>query len=404
MKDILKKISIILGVVGIATVSFESIVHFSDVLNKQFWPLIIIAYVLTVGAIWPEKKLQTIGFKSPYKNQPTLRQYRWILLITLFFLLLIAFRLYQIYIPTEGNYPTVNPIPAFSEDQKQIEPSNLNQWNGKPNGEGQITEANEFVDSTNLPILQRFSLNESKTSFVESNQSFAGILSNSSYKTYSMDPGFYNKSYPEQCICNWNTSEYVNVSEALKHYTALTGKQQYDKYINDDAWVEYLLTKHPDVTQHVIPNGEEWSKLSTNDYATILRWIRCCVGIPYPTFVCVIQNPSNEELIVDKIHFNVLKIGQVMSAEEGIIAPKASYVFNLKHATGTQVLKLMPAGFRIAANSTYSFELQVFTDTPDMGLCWLMNVEFITTHGNVKTDNFQLIMSGKPTWYRGLIK
>jgi hypothetical protein len=120
-----------------------------------------------------------------------------------------------------------------------------------------------------------------------------------------------------------------------------------------------------------------------------------------PIFQVSIENRADAEILVTDVAYHVDKIDQVAGGEPGPLSAAFTYVHGLEFRTGVQKRQLVPP-FKIPAKSVGAFKLVLETKHPDVGLCWLMYAEFITTKGSAKTRDFQLVLSGDPEWARGL--
>lgn len=448
MREVLSKVSAVLGSIHLVTASYGVITQASEFINDNFLLIWILGVIYFIPPLWPDRERRRPGpvFDESSDKSATSRlfsnaiKYRWVILVSTSFMLVAIFWYYPILYPwifpdklENRDNPTAEPPPTTGEGQDQINTPNedefrssgsgsrgvpnssfFDQSRGHNNASVQIVQQEALIQPVNgmvaeAPILSNFKLNSIKTSFIETNQGFGGEADAASYRTFKLNPDIYDvtasfKSGSPKCMCGWESQDYDRTADALKRYTDITGEQHLKKYLSTFVWMEFLPQKYPDVAQQLIPRINEWGKLSPSDYNTILRWVKCCIGIPYPTFLISIRNPNETELIIQKIKFNVKDIDQIKPIEEGIEGPKATYVFQLDYKIGSQVKDLPLGGFKIPAKKTSTFEVQLFTNHPEAGLCWLMNMEFITDVGNCSTKDFQLIMSGKSLWSQGQFK
>ncbi|TNZ56309.1 hypothetical protein CGK45_21930 [Vibrio parahaemolyticus] len=130
------------------------------------------------------------------------------------------------------------------------------------------------------------------------------------------------------------------------------------------------------------------NQFKTPDYSSLVN---------KPVWQVTLSNPSDEDMIVTDIKYHVSDIGQVMGGEPGPLSATYEYKYELKYEKGIQPQKLVPP-FKVPPKSSGAFDLVLFTNHPDIGLGWIMNVEFITNIGSVKTEEFQLYLSGSPDW------
>ncbi|EIV8651563.1 hypothetical protein AL190_004573 [Vibrio parahaemolyticus] len=116
-----------------------------------------------------------------------------------------------------------------------------------------------------------------------------------------------------------------------------------------------------------------------------------------PVWQVTLSNPSDIDMILTDIKYHVSDIGQVMGGEPGPLLASYEYIHELKYEKGSQSQVLVPP-FKVPAKSSGAFDLVLFTEHPDIGLGWIMKIEFITNIGSVSTEEFQLYLSGSPDW------
>lgn len=117
----------------------------------------------------------------------------------------------------------------------------------------------------------------------------------------------------------------------------------------------------------------------------------------YPVFNVVIKNTSDQQLEITKITYNIDEVGQVMGVGPGPLKAEYKHTHKLEYKKGIQEYKLV-SPITIPKKSSGAFKLAMFTEHPELGLSWWTNVEFYTNKGNVSTDMFQVILSGRPKW------
>ncbi len=123
----------------------------------------------------------------------------------------------------------------------------------------------------------------------------------------------------------------------------------------------------------------------------------------YPVFQVSLENPNDKDMLVTDIKYHVSDIGGVKGGAPGILEAAYQYDYELKYEKGIQSQQLVPP-FKIPAKSAGAFELVLTTKHDDIGLIWIVEIEFVTSTGSVKTDQFQLLLSGNPEWAKGMFK
>jgi hypothetical protein len=106
----------------------------------------------------------------------------------------------------------------------------------------------------------------------------------------------------------------------------------------------------------------------------------------------VFSNKSKSDAIFKGVDLNVSAAEQIAGGSPGIVVPNHTYVVNLKHQVGVQPFALTPV-YRVPGNETGSFTVVFKPATEGVGLCWIMQAVFHTNLGDVKSENFSLIMS-----------
>lgn len=106
----------------------------------------------------------------------------------------------------------------------------------------------------------------------------------------------------------------------------------------------------------------------------------------------VFSNKSQSDAIFKSVDFDVSTAEEVAGGTPGIVVPNHTYVVDLKHQVGIQSFPLTPV-YKVPGNDTGSFTIVFKPATEGVGMCWIMQAVFHTTLGDVKSDNFSLIMS-----------
>jgi hypothetical protein len=106
----------------------------------------------------------------------------------------------------------------------------------------------------------------------------------------------------------------------------------------------------------------------------------------------VFSNKSKTDAIIKSVDLDVSAAEQVAGGSPGIVVPNHTYIVNLKHQVGIQSFELIPV-YRVPGNDTGSFTVVFKPATEGVGLCWIMRVVFHSSLGDIKSENFSLIMS-----------
>lgn len=358
----------VLGSLGLVVSVVENFRHLSVSLEENFWTVLIISFVLSLAAAWPESRNQRpLGFKVAYKSRVkfSLWKYRWILVITLIFLGAGYYRYHVVNSRGTGEGPIVKPgdIPLEPASSLSLVPS-----------------AYAYAPSRR-PKLVSFTLRREKTLYIESKKS--------GKKMYELSGDFVRG----KC-----TQEFDGGSAllALRAYAKQSNKQHILKYIESKEQLESLVANHPDIAKELMPATIEWSKLNRADYFAILNWVRNCVGIFFPVFIVTIENPTGQDLLVTGINYNILKLDifpptDSPSRPSGPLTPTVTYTHQLVNKLGVQP-HTIASPFSIPANSSGAFELQLHAkgETGIGRIIFTMNIEIVTNQSSIKTDTFLL--------------
>jgi hypothetical protein len=202
----------------------------------------------------------------------------------------------------------------------------------------------------------------------------------------------------EGCTGEVDTS-LPRIKEALQNYAQQRGRSELLPYIETEEQVKTLVKDHPDIARKLIPQSAEWLELSRPDYEAYILWLSSCAGIPFPVFTVTIENLTDQEQLITKVLYRTEETTSEMGGYLIPLTPIVTYVHEIAWMVGDQEAALDPA-FPISPKSSASFQLQLTTKAPDIGMIWLMKICFVidAERGGVCTDEFQLVMSGKPEW------
>jgi hypothetical protein len=361
-----------LGSLGLVVSVIENFRHFSVALEENFWTFLVVSLVLSLAAVWPESNnRRPLGFNVTTKSRAGLLlwKYCWVMVITLIFLGAGYYRYHIVNSKGSGERPVVKPgdIPLEPAASLSLIPSAFAQTRAQ------------------RPRLSAFTLRREKTLYIEDTES--------GKKLYSLSGELMGPINRGKCAQDFDgPSDLV----ALKAYAVQADKQEVLKYIETEKQLESLVADHPDIARKLMPTKTEWSKLSRADYFAVLNWVRNCVGIAFPVFIATIENPTNRDILITGINYNVSKIAYFPPVESpptpfGPLTPTATYTYQLAIKQGVQSQTIEPP-FRVPANSSESLELQLHskTDPSYSGITYTMNIEFVTNQSSITTDVFLL--------------
>lgn len=298
-------------------------------------------------------------------------------------------------LPTETPIPTstpvytpspvaVSPIPAF--DSVLIAYA--------------VATPVEYQEITSSPYikLRQFELAKSATSYIQTREWFGPVRSGPELTTFRVDGALMDRIQGEGCTEEVDTS-LPRIKEALQNYAQQRGRSELLPYIETEEQVKTLVKDQPDIARKLIPQSAEWLELSRPDYEAYILWLSSCAGIPFPVFTVTIENLTDQEQLITKVLYRTEETTSEMGGYLIPLTPSVTYVHEIAWMVGDQEAALDPA-FPISPKSSASFQLQLTTKAPDVGMIWLMKICFVidAERGGVCTDEFQLVMSGKPEW------
>jgi len=378
----IKSPSALIGGIGVLLAATDNFKTFSELLHTNFWLTWLVGAALLFAGLWPVHRSRTIGFADSIQRKEGSPRSRWIPLGVSLIVLgyVAAHRLWIVNVSSAGPHPYPETGGA---------PSAIGAPAIEPAGE------NISLDAT-----LDFRLLTDKTSFEETAQ--PKFAAGEQIRTYLLDYDLMSSIWngkPNPLFEKYSKEAH----HALLKYIHDSSQIDLLKYVENPKDLANLPFKHPDIAQRLLPENEGWNALSPYEHRAATAWIKYCIGFPYPVFSVTVDNHDDSELRVTDIVYHVYEIGGVMGGEGGPKSPKTRYIHELKYDVGDQRYSLTPS-FTVPPNGSASFELQLFTTYPDLGLAWIMAVELRTTRGSLSTDHFQLIMSGRPEWAKSRFK
>lgn len=113
-------------------------------------------------------------------------------------------------------------------------------------------------------------------------------------------------------------------------------------------------------------------------------------------FSVSLENINHRDMLVTGVVYDVSEIGQVRSHGAGPLKSNQTYFHEIKYEVGPQRRQLVPP-YRIPPKSVGALDLELYSTEARLGLTWIMKITFVTNMGNVSTEYFQLVLTGKGT-------
>lgn len=369
---VFKVLAAVLGLLGLLATAAENFRHFHSALEEYYWYVLVVAWILAVVAVWPHSPTTAVrGPHHSYRLSLTrlLLKYIWIILISIGFLAVGFYRYRITYTPEPGDRPVIKP------GDVRVQPRS-NEW----------PFASVYAQSRqSRPRLLQFNLVSEKTSYIKTENE------------YDLPSETLKRALIGECSADFNARLALR---ALRSYAKASGKESLLKFLGTEEQLRRLIKDHPNRVIDLMPTKAEMSAMNRSDYAAIMSWKRNCVGILFPVFMVVIENPFDQALAVTGVKYHYYKLlGTTGVQGAAPLYPTAVYVHELKpQAGGSHQLDLSP-GFNIPARQNGSLELQLWTNA-SADLYVLMDIEFITSRGTIKTNTFTLVFRSLPFKFR----
>lgn len=210
---------------------------------------------------------------------------------------------------------------------------------------------------------------------------------------YVVDRDVYEAFKRGSCISIEGDKPPEAATTVLNAFWSKSGRGDLAAYLNKPDSLGRLIRERGDVFAQVIPTLEQLKGMSPSDYSIVKAWLHDCVGLYNPVFTLVISNGSDKDVILTKIVFHVLEVGQILGGFGGPIYPDTVYDCELKWAQGDQEQVLAPPR-SLPARGFTSFNVRLHPDSKKHGISWWMNIEVQDSLGDgVKTPNFDLVMN-----------
>jgi hypothetical protein len=378
----------IFGFVTAFGAALNNFVVVSGFVQERFLAVFSMSTIVVLYAIWPRRK-RPIGFTHHFGTTPAVWRLRYVALVLIAYGAIATLYVWETkYRSTHEKWPYPNPRTYNLRDILLPEAA-----------------------AREVPFkLVRFGLASSKTSF-EQKQDIDFTSKTSSPQrvlTFSLMREWFQTG-DEYCrrgvismFSDWLDADLRTV-RAFTFYLRSVHKENLVPYLRTDI-NQNFVSKRPDIASQIIPRGAEWNVLDgagpegQDSSKIILNWIKFCIGIPYPVFEFVVQNTAKDkDLIVSRLEYVVKRLGGYKGVEPGILLPLFTYSFDLPYKVGTVGQDLAPP-LVVPKGAAAAFDLKLFTSHPDVGLGWKMAIRIVSSAGTVTTDDFQLLMSGEPTW------
>jgi len=298
-----------------------------------------------------------------------------LILTTLIFLFSVSWKYYELHIrkTKPAEQPSINlsetesryPIIFFASTQSQVDPG------------FQIEE---------------MYINEKLCSFMETQE----IIGSKKYRQFIFNNKLHDAFLQGKCFGVYGDEPAKKALPILRERLDKMSKSSLKAYINSVQDLSRIIRERGDIFNQIMFSNEELETLKTSNlqqYEVIKDWILNCIGVNQPVITFTLKSTSDEDLLINKVIYDVSFVFQVMGGESGPLYPVITYSHVLNHKKGLQKYQLIPP-LTLKAHDRVSFNIRLISSSSESGLGWTLKVRFYDVTGrNVETEPFELIMS-----------
>jgi len=245
--------------------------------------------------------------------------------------------------------------------------------------------------------ISEFYLNDELCSFHEE-MTYKFAIGPKTYKTFSFNQDVNIAFSKGDC-------EGLNGNKPIKKVLPLLLKRLDDikrpdlkQYISTPEDLSRIIAKRGDIFNQVMFTEDDiltMKKQAPQDYEIVKDWLIHCIGIYNPILTFTINNKSGKEILINKIVYQVLEVGQVLGGESGPLYPVMTYDHVLYHVPGDQPHQLIPS-LAVKSGDLISFNVRLSPNIKEPGLCYYLKIRVYDSDGQYQTtEPFQIIMSKK---------
>src|SRR5713101_7305326 len=293
----------ILGSLGLLVTAVQNLTGILSLFEERFWVVIAVGWLASIVSAWPKRISMNTGFQPASSSssiwKKSILPYRIVVLVSLIWGGIAGWRYWEQRRSIRSEMPPItSPQSVASPMQEPLR-----------------TIFEEQNTTTVSPRILRFELDQTKTSYVphpwpipvgKKEVLIPGYLLEFAFDDYSSWSQGFAKSLAARC------KEQLKDGHTLPsvRWWALKGsRQSLLKYVENDNLLLTLPVRRPDVTRKLLPYGSEWEEIrstSVGNYEQLLAWVRNCIGIPFPVFTFVVENPSERQMVVTQLRYYVI--------------------------------------------------------------------------------------------------
>ncbi|OXB20037.1 hypothetical protein B0A80_19385 [Flavobacterium tructae] len=243
--------------------------------------------------------------------------------------------------------------------------------------------------------IEEFYLNDQLCSFTDTKQ-FKFGLGPKEYRTFSYNQDVNVAFKKGNCTGLDGNKPLGKVLPLLQKRLDAVNRNDLKQYIKTVNDLSRIIATRGDIFEQIMFTDQDIIKMKKNDpenYSIVRDWLVKCIGVKSPVVSFVLRNLKKKDIIISKVEYEILEVGQVLGGEGGPLYPIITYNYILRHSIGKQVQVLNPP-FKLASNALDSFNIRLIPASKTPGQAWILKIKIYDTEGNSQvTDVFQIIMS-----------
>lgn len=243
--------------------------------------------------------------------------------------------------------------------------------------------------------IEEFYLNDQLCSFTDVME-FKFASGPKKYRTFSYNQDVNLAFEKGNCTGLDGNKPLVKVLPLLQKRLEVINRSDLKQYIKTVKDLSRIIATRGDIFEQIMFTDEDIIKMKKSDpenYTIVKDWLVKCIGVKSPVITFVLSNMEKKDIIISKVEYDVLEVGQVLGGEGGPLYPIITYNYILKHSTGKQMQILNPP-FKLTSGSLNSFNIRLIPASKNPGLAWILKIRIYDTEGHSQeTEVFQIIMS-----------
>jgi hypothetical protein len=417
------------GGLGVFTSLVTSVQSVHQLLDENFWYVLLVGWGFAVAASFPPPVSRRIGFTPPTNSirdkfvtylrflGQRFTAYLLVLLITGACASLGYWRYYKTHLQVEqGKLGEPEPIPPKSgafwwgllggdawaaQPSRPIGPDKIGVASKKPEG----TKTGGGAVQTHR-VLQ-FALSSGKSSYYEA-PSTPGARTQGNQSayiaTYRLLEGIDKIRQEGGCLLDFSNRAETSRAALKQYLRTKPGKIDLIKFVNEGDFLS-LTRRQPKEAMRMLPQGKEWKDLPSGDYDAILDWAVSCIGITHPVFRVTLENPRDEQVTITRIYYEIEDVNNVTkgTTHEELIQPMFIVAHMLPAERGSFCQDIPPVSLPPKRPKSFELQLSGLPKASDAVYTMKLSIEASKPTGRglvFTTDRFRVSLSGRSSGAR----